>query len=228
MRLLVLEDDPTLSATLSVGLGTQYSVDVAATLACAKELCAQNTYDLGLFDVSLPDGCGITFCASLRQAGLHWPILILTGNHQSRQVTCALDQGADDYLTKPFQSHELFARIRALLRRRSSSRNPLLRLGDLTLDPSSRTVTRSGSAIQLRKKEFSILEYLLRHPGTVVSRSTLLAHAWDGSRDPYPNTVDVHVKHLRDQIDRPFTQPLIHTVNGIGYTVRDTSSTQNV
>ena len=221
MRLLLIEDDEQMALTLAKDLRETYAVDVAFT---GKEGIYQirvNTYDLVILDISLPDANGIEMCREIRKLGINMPILILTANDETEQKVAALDSGADDYLTKPFNLDEFSARVRALLRRPSEALlDTILSVDDLTLDPVRRLVTRGKKVINLRRKQFDILEYLLRNKEQAVSRTRILEHVWDFSTDPYSNIVDVHVKYLRDQIDRPFKYPLVHTIAGIGYKIQ--------
>jgi two-component system OmpR family response regulator len=165
---------------------------------------------------------GYDICRAIRMAQVDTPIIILTGSADVTSRVTLLNAGADDYLTKPFSVAELRARLAAILRRPpATAAHDTFSILDLTLDPFSRHVERNGVPILLRRKEFDILEYLLRNRGRPVTRAMILDHAWDGSKDTWNNTVDVHIKHLRDKIDRPFGTPLIKTAYGIGYMIDD-------
>ena len=220
MKLLIVEDDLSTLAALEACLRPHYAVEAASTLAKARRLLAETSFSLILLDLNLPDGSGLTLCQELRAARTTLPILILTGESGLEQKVALLDAGADDYLTKPFHGEELLARLRALLRRPSAAPSLALRVDDLELNPFTHQVTRGGRDIPLGRKPFEILEYLMRHEGQAVSRGRLLAELWDGSSDIFSNTVDVHIKHLRDRIDRPFSYPLIRTASGIGYVLK--------
>jgi len=218
MRLLVIEDNKELLLTLKEELRVHYSVDVASTATEGRYLAQVNTYDAIVLDVGLPDGDGISLCKTLRAGGLRVPILMLTGHAALEDKVQALDTGADDYLTKPFQLPELLARLRALLRRPiTQTQNSLLTFGNLQLDISSRTVQRGGVVIELRRKELDLLELLMRNQGKVITRSMILEHIWNSDVNAFTNAIDVHIKHLRDQIDKPFGSHLIQTVYGAGY-----------
>jgi two-component system OmpR family response regulator len=170
----------------------------------------------------LPDKNGYEVCKSLRAAQLNTPILILTAVTDVPSKITVLNAGADDYVTKPFNMSELKARINAVLRRSPViSEAKILEIHDLVIDPGRRQVMRSGKTITLRRKEFDILEYLVRNRGRAVTRAMIVEHAWDTNKETWHNTVDVHIKHLRDKVDRPFKQPLIKTAYGIGYMVID-------
>jgi two-component system OmpR family response regulator len=160
---------------------------------------------------------GVDVCRHLRQAGCWSPVLMLTARDGVDDRVRGLDVGADDYLTKPFAFPELFARVRALVRRGAVERPAVLTAGDLVLSPAERTVMRSGTRINLTAKQFALLEYLMRHPGVVLGRERLIAHVWDGRYDGDSNIIDVNVRGLREKIDRPFGRDTIETVRGVGY-----------
>jgi len=218
MRILLIEDEKETAAAIKKGLSNHFIVEVAAT-GEKGEYCAQvNTYDLLIIDWLLPDINGITICEYLRKAEIKTPILMLTANHEIEKKVMALDAGADDYLTKPFHLDELLARIQALLRRQTTENSSnLLTVDDLTLDLSRRVVTREGKIILLRRKELYLLEYLMRNYSRVVTRDMILDHIWDSTTDSLTNIVDVHIKYLRDKIDKPFKKKFIKTIHGLGY-----------
>lgn len=221
MRLLVVEDEEKLASLLKRGLSEEgYAVDVAPTGEHASWLVAENAYDAIVLDVMLPDTTGFALCGTLRQSGCWSPVLMLTARHSVSDRVLGLDSGADDYLTKPFSFDELLARLRALTRRSMGDRPSVVRCGDLTLDPSSRHVTRGAVAVPLTRKEFVLLEYFMRHPGEVLTRSQLIEHAWDFAFESDSNVVDVYVRYLRQKIDRPFGRDSIETVRGSGYRLR--------
>ena len=218
MKLLVIEDEAAIAQALQRGLRRRYLVDVAGTATEGLHLAAVNTYDTILLDLSLPDQDGLAVCEQLRRDRVTTPIVVLTGSASSTAAVRLLDAGADDYLTKPFSLEELKARLRVVMRHssRATSSSKLV-VGELTLDTASRRVERAGQAIQLRRKEFDLLEYLMHHSGAAVSRATIVDHIWELNDAMWTNAVDVHIKYLRDKIDRPFAYPMITTVHGVGY-----------
>ncbi len=220
MKILVIEDNPRLSIRIKQQLQKWYIVEVASTGDEALERVASDSFDLALLDLGLPDISGLDVCKQIRRINSSLPILILTGVDTTSSRVELLDSGADDYMTKPFDVSELRARINALARRQlRNSSTPLLSVGDLTLNPSKRHVERSGSTISLRRKEFDILEYLMRNVGRVLSREMIVNHAWPVTSNTWSGLVDVHIKQLRDKVDRPFSYPLIKTSYGVGYMV---------
>jgi two-component system OmpR family response regulator len=175
----------------------------------------------------LPDMAGYDICKDIRSSGSEVPILILTGNKDLGSRVGMLNAGADDYLVKPFSVAELRARLNALLRRAPAKFGPdMLAVQDLVLDPNRREVERGGKRITLRRKEFDILEYLVRNKGRAVTRSMIFDHVWESTSEKWSNTVDVHIKYLRDKIDRPFAVPLIKTAYGVGYMIDDVNVTK--
>lgn len=198
-----------------------YSVDLAETGASAEALVAGNEYDVVILDVILPDQSGIDTARHMRRDGLSAPILMLTALSGTRDKVNGLDAGADDYLSKPFEFEELAARIRALLRRQSPVPGAKLYFADIEMDLVQRRVTRAGSTITLTTKEFALLEYFLRNPNRVLSRTAISEHVWDARFDTQSNVIDVYVNLLRKKIDQPFERKLIHTVVGAGYVLRD-------
>lgn len=220
MRILLIEDDETIVETIKNRLRKTYAIDTATTGERGKHLAEVCDYDLILLDLNLPDAHGSDICQALRNNRVRTPIMILTGQHDIADKVDTLDSGADDYLTKPFSFAELNARIRALLRRNPEPTDmSLLTAADLSLDPVRRIVIRGDKVIRLRRKEFNILEYLLRNKGKVVKRQMILDHVWDDETNAASNIVDVHVKYLRDFIDKPFSRPLIRTIHGVGYKI---------
>lgn len=219
MRVLIIEDNKHLAESLRVIMGTYYVVEVAHTGEQAMALLAEYDFGLVILDLGLPDAAGIDICKSIRQAGKHMPILVVTGEDRAYMMIELLDAGADDYITKPFRTRELKARVRALMRRQET-RSPAvtqLVVGDLVLDIPNHCAIRNGTQIYLRSKEFIILEQMMLSPNVVLTRAQLLSKAWDSSEDNWTNTVDVHIKYLRDKIDRPFGATSIETVHGLGY-----------
>jgi two-component system OmpR family response regulator len=222
MRVLVVEDETKMAGLLKRGLEEEgYAVDVAADGGEAIWLATENQYDAVVLDVMLPDLDGFDVCRRLREAGRWSPVLMLTARDGVGDRVRGLDVGADDYLTKPFAFAELLARIRALVRRGTPSRPAVLRAGDLTLDPATHRVARGDVAIDLTAKEFALLEYLMRHPGEVLSRTRLIEHLWDFAYEGGSNVVDVYVRYLREKVDRPFGRDTIETVRGAGYRLRE-------
>jgi two-component system OmpR family response regulator len=221
MRVLVVEDEPKMAGLLKRGLAEEgYAVDVAGGGADAIWAATENPYDAIVLDVMLPDFDGLEVCRRLRAAGRWAPVLMLTARDAVHDRVAGLDTGADDYLTKPFSFGELFARLRALLRRGAAERAPVLRSGDLVLDPATHRVRRAATQVDLTAKEFALLEYLLRRAGEVLTRTQLIEHVWDFGYDGDSNVVDVYVRYLRLKIDRPFGRDSIETVRGTGYRLR--------
>jgi two-component system, OmpR family, response regulator len=221
VRILVVEDHPEMAGLLEQRLREDgFAVDVVGSGEDAVWMAVENDYDAMVLDVMLPGIDGVEACRRIRGAERWAPVLLLTARDAVRDRVLGLDAGADDYLTKPFSLAELLARLRALIRRGRSDRPVVLKVGDLTLDPSSRGVTRRGEKIQLTPKEFGVLEYLMRHPGEAVSRTQLLEHVWDFAFDGDSNVVDVFVRLVRRKVDEPFGERSIETVRGVGYRLR--------
>lgn len=222
MKILLIEDNKSLAESLKKHLGKTFVIDIANTGEEGLRQALIGGQDIIILDLSLPDKNGYDICQAIRAAQLSTPIIILTGASDLATRVTLLNAGADDFLTKPFSVAELKARLGALLRRPPTLYTAdVIAIQDLTVDASRRRVERAGKPIALRRKEFDILEYLLRNRGRPVTRAMILDHAWDGSKDTWNNTVDVHIKHLRDKIDRPFKTPLIKTAYGIGYLIED-------
>ena len=220
--MLVVEDEVKMAGLLKRGLEEEgYAVDVARDGSEALWLGTENPYDAVILDVMLPDLDGFEVCRRLRSDGRWAPVLMLTARDAVPDRVAGLDAGADDYLTKPFSFTELFARLRALLRRGAGERPAVLRAGDLALDPATRKVARDGTPVELTAKEFALLEYLLRHPGEALTRTRIIEHVWDFAYDGDSNVVDVYVRYLREKIDRPFGRDSIETVRGTGYRLRE-------
>ena len=222
MRVLVVEDSVKMASLLKRGLEEEgYAVDVTTTGEDAVWMATQNAIDAVVLDVLLPDLDGFEVCRRIREAGTWSPVLMLTARHGVEDRVKGLDVGADDYLTKPFAFIELAARLRALIRRGVGERPAILTVGDLIIDPATRVVRRGDVTIDLTAKEFSLLEYFMRHPSEVLSRMQLIEHVWDFAYDGGSNVVDVYVKYLREKIDRPFGIRSIETVRGAGYRLRE-------
>ena len=225
VRVLVVEDEVKMAGLLRRGLQEEgYAVDIAPTGSEAVWAATEIPYDAIVLDVMLPDLDGFTVSRRLREAGRWAPILMLTARDAVPDRIEGLDAGADDYLTKPFAFTELLARLRALMRRGVGERRAALVAGDLTLDPAAKRVTRGDTQIELTAKEFALLEYFLRHPGEVLTRSRIIEHVWDFAYDGDSNVVDVYIRYLREKIDRPFGRRSIETVRGTGYRLREESS----
>jgi two-component system OmpR family response regulator len=225
MRVLVVEDEVKMAGLLTRGLQEEgYAVDVARTGSEALWLGTENPYDAIVLDLMLPDLDGFEVCRQLRAGGRWAPVLMLTARDGVPDRVAGLDAGADDYLTKPFSFTELFARLRALLRRGARERPAVLRVGDLDLDPATKRVSRAGAPVELTPREFALLEYFVRHAGDVLSRTRIIEHVWDFAYDGDSNVVDVYVRYLREKIDRPFGRDSIETVRGAGYRLREEPS----
>ncbi len=222
MRALVVEDDATIGEFVARGLReASFAVDQAADGEAGLEAARRQSYDVAIVDLMLPKRDGLSLIEELRRRGVSTPVLILSARRSVDDRVRGLQAGGDDYLTKPFAFAELLARVQALVRRASRAPEPnTLTFQDLALDLLSRRVTRGGMPIDLRPREFALLEYLLRNPGKVVSKTMILSHVWEYNFDPQTNIVDVLVSRLREKIDRPFEQKLLHTVRGVGYVLR--------
>ena len=218
MRLLVVEDEVRLALALQRGLQADgFSVDLAHDGVDGLHLAREGEYDAVVLDVMLPRLSGYRICERLRAEDNWVPVLMLSAKDGEYDQADGLDVGADDYLVKPFSYIVLLARLRALLRRGAPRRPALLSAGDLVLDPASRRVTRAGAAIDLTPREFALLEFLLRRPGAVVSKSEILRHVWDANYEGDSNVVEVYVGYLRKKIDQPFGRRTVETVRGAGY-----------
>ncbi len=222
MRILVAEDDTVIADFVAQGLREAgFVVDVAATGTDGLRQALGGGYDAAVIDVMLPGMDGLALIEALRTKKVQTPVLILSARHTVDDRVKGLQAGGDDYLTKPFAFAELLARVQALLRRAGGTPEPTrLTLGDLSLDLLSRKVQRDGQALDLRPREFALLEYLLRHPGRVLSKTMILSHVWGYSFDPGTNVVDVLVSRLRDKVDEGFASKMIHTVRGAGYVLK--------
>lgn len=222
MRILVVEDEHRIANSIKKGFEQEgYAVDVAYDGEAGYDLAATEDYDIMILDLMLPLMDGIAMTKELRKNKVHTPILILTAKGQIQDKVKGLDSGADDYLVKPFSFEELLARVRALSRRPKSSLDTVLSVNGLTLDPKTYEVKRNGKDLKISSKEFSLLEYLMRNPGKILSKDQIIAHVWNYDADILPNTVEVYIKSLRNKIDVPFQnkKPLITTVRGFGYKI---------
>ena len=222
MRALLVEDDNTIADFVARGLREAgFAVDRAGDGEAGLSSALKQSYDVAIVDLMLPKRDGLSLIEALRNKRIATPVLILSARRSVDDRVRGLQSGGDDYLTKPFAFTELLARVQALVRRSTRPAEPTtLTAGDLELDLLSRRVTRGGKPIDLRPREFALLEYLLRNTGKVVSKTMILSHVWEYSFDPQTNIVDVLVSRLRERIDRPFDQKLLHTVRGVGYVLR--------
>lgn len=221
-KILLVDDDRNIARALALALRNNYTVHLAGDGEEALRRLEEQPYSMVILDLNLPRIGGLELCQQLRERGLTVPILILSGETQVLTKINLLDAGANDYLTKPFSLGELKARLRALLRHSIQlvPPNQHLKVSGLVLNRQTHAVVREGVTIRLRRKEFALLECLMEHAGSVVGRAVLIRHAWNGLEDPWTNTIDVHIKYLRDKIDRPFATPLIQTVHGLGYRMK--------
>ncbi len=222
MKVLVVEDEPKSAAYLSKGLGESgFVVDVAHDGENGLSLARSGGYELIVLDVMLPRRDGLSVLAELRRGGAQTPVILLTARDRVQDRVLGLDQGADDYLVKPFAFAELLARIRTVLRRAATRRPELIRIADLEIDVARQRVSRSERRIDLTAKEFLLLSLLARRAGEALSRTLIAQEVWDMNFDPGTNVVDVHVRRLRAKVDEPFERKLIHTVRGVGYVLED-------
>ena len=221
MRILVIEDEKKVSSFIKRGLEQEsYAVDVAEDGIEGQHMAEVNEYDAIILDIMLPKKNGLDVLKDVKAAGVKTPIILLTARDTVDDRVKGLDLGADDYLTKPFAFEELLARLRVLMRRGGSG-TPLLKFADLSLDPATRRARRGETEVELTVKEYALLEYLLRNPNRVLTRTLIAEHVWDQSFDSETNVVDVYVNHLRTKIDKDFPTKLIHTVRGVGYVLKD-------
>lgn len=225
MKLLCIEDNTELVESLRRFLAAGSSITSATTGKEGLRLSGKHRYEAVILDLGLPDMSGLEVCLALRRANTKTPILVLSGVKDPNTKVALFEAGADDYLTKPFTIAELRARLFALLKRTNFNtdrqQHYLLKVGNLTLDPLSRQVERGGKPVKLRRKEFEILEYLMRNQDKIVTRSMIMENVWDPESASWDGTINVHIKRMRDQIDRPYKQKLIKTAYGLGYTIND-------
>ncbi len=216
-KVLILEDNTELALTAKQLLA-DFEVDLTDNAHDALELSYEHDYDLYIVDIKLAESDGLEVCKVIRDYDTTTPILIITGNSQMRYKLKAFQTGVDDYLTKPFNMLEFRARVTALLKRaKSASAGEVLQISDLTLNTGTREATRNGKTLALRRKEFDILVFLAKNRGMVVSTDTLLENFWDGNSDLKSNTLAVHIKNIRQQVDSPFEKKLLKTHYGVGY-----------
>jgi DNA-binding response OmpR family regulator len=225
MKLLCIEDNVELVESLRQFLSLGSNIDSAVSGREGLALANKTNHDAIILDLGLPDISGLDVCLELRRANIQAPILILSGSQDANTKVALFEAGADDFLTKPFSVAELRARLFALLKRGNLATNNrhfyLLKVGNLTLDPLSQKVERSGKPIKLRRKEFEILEYLMRNKDSIVTRSMIMDNVWDSGSSSWNSTINVHIKRMRDKVDRPYKRKLIKTAYGLGYTIND-------
>ena len=222
MRILVVEDEKKVASFIERGLKEKhYVVDVAHDGERGSFLADVNPYDLIILDVMLPQKDGWTLCKEIRRKQADVPVLMLTARDKVTDKVRGLEGGADDYLTKPFSFDEFLARVAALLRRKSIDKSAMLKVLDLELNQLKHTVKRGGKEITLTSKEYALLEYLMRHAGEVVTRTMISEHVWNEDFDSFSNVVDVYVNHLRNKIDKGYKKPLIHSIRGTGYILKE-------
>jgi DNA-binding response OmpR family regulator len=222
MRILVVEDDDDIRTVLKLSLEAElFNVDTASDGETGSYMARTNDYDLVILDFMMPKKDGKAVCREIREAGKTMPIIMLTVRSTTEAKVELLNAGADDYLTKPFSFQELKARVNALMRRPQQIKGNNLEIADLVVDTLRHRVTRGGKELYLTRKEFSLLEYLLRHQGIVVSRGMIMEHVWDAEGDPFSNTIEAHILNLRKKIDGNSSskKKLIHTIPGRGYTI---------
>ena len=221
MKILVIEDDPTVGSYVKRGLEEhRWGVDLVTDGEEGERRAGSEAYDLVILDMRLPGKSGLEVLNSLRARGFERPVLVLTAQDAVDAKVQTLRAGADDYVTKPFAFEELLARVEALARRPRSIASPMLTVADLTLDQATREVRRAGELIDVTPKEYAVLEYLMRHPGRVMSRTLITEYAWGYNFDPGTNIVDVVINHLRKKIDAKHAKKLISTVRGVGYMIK--------
>lgn len=222
MRILVVEDEKKVASFIKKGLEEDYySVDIAMDGKEGTQLALSEEYDLIILDIMLPFKDGISILKDIRNEKISTPVLMLTAKDNVADKVLGLDSGADDYLAKPFAFDELLARVRALLRRNSTEKNTILIAGELQLDIQTHKAFRNGDEIQLTVKEYSILEFLLRNKNRVISRTLLSEHVYDYHFDSDTNVIDVYINKLRNKIDKGFERPILQTVRGVGYIIKD-------
>ena len=221
MRLLVIEDEQKVANFIKQGLEEEgYAVDHAADGASGLQMALEGLHDVIVLDVMLPKLDGLSVLQQLRQEKVTTPVLLLTVRATIEDKVLGLDAGADDYLTKPFAFEEFVARVRALLRRRAETAPPILQVADLALDPARRVVSRGEKKIELTPREFTLLDYFMRNPGRVLTRTMIANRVWDYTFDSTTNVIDVYVNYLRKKIDTGHDTKLLHTVRGVGYVMR--------
>jgi len=225
MRVLLIEDDEKIASFIVKGLkAAGYAVDQVSDGEEGLHLALTQPYDTAIIDIMLPKLDGLTLIERMRKQKVNTPVLVLSAKGSVSDRVKGLQRGSDDYLTKPFAFSELLARVQALIRRASSALEPAhLHVGDLSMDLLTREVTRAGRRMELQPLEFSLLEYLMRNTGRVVSKTMIMEHVWDYNFDPQTNVVEARISRLRDKVDRGFEKKLIHTLRGVGYVLKENS-----
>jgi two-component system copper resistance phosphate regulon response regulator CusR len=222
MAILIIEDEKKLVDILKIALkGERYSVEVAYEGEEGLNKAMKNNYSLIILDIMLPKKDGLMICRELRAHQIHTPIIMLTARGTEEDRVLGLDAGADDYLIKPFGLKELFARIRAVLRRKKTTDAEIIKIGDLVMDKKKHEVTRAGKVIALTPKEYKLLDTLLSNKGEAINRQRLISHAWGPEFSEANNELNVHIKYLRNKIDKGSKKPLIHTVRGVGFVLKE-------
>lgn len=224
MKLLLVEDDLRLSENIAKHLKKNlFAVDTVFNIEDASFQIEEfaNEYDLILLDINLPDGDGFEFCQKIRQQGCSLPIIIMTARSEVSDKVKGLDLGADDYISKPVDFSELVARVRALIRRNSKDPAPVLSIDNLSMNPQTQLVMRNKKTIVLSSREFSVLEFMMRHHDEVITRTMIMEHVWGSDFETFSNVIDVYIKNLRKKIDTKGEQKLIHTIRGSGYSLSD-------
>lgn len=224
MRLIIVEDDLLLAKSLKRLLEKQYVIDIASTAEEASYLVDINEYDLAIIDIGLPDYPGTELCQKLRKNSFEQPILILTANSKPDEKVFGLENGADDYVCKPFHPEELFSRIRALLRRSSHYQPHTYEMSNYSFDATNKQLKQGSIFLQLNCKEGQLLELLLRHKGSIVTRSMIIEHVWENTEDIATNTIEVHISRLRRRMTKHFGISCIKTVKNIGYLIPNTKT----
>ncbi|MEK7095498.1 MAG: response regulator transcription factor [Patescibacteria group bacterium] len=220
MKILIIEDDPDIADLLNESLRFEgFVVDLAFDGHEGSFMARTNTYDLIIIDYSIPRKDGLIVCSEIRSLGLTMPIIFLSATGDTKTKISALERGADDYLTKPFAFDELKARIRAITRRPRKIESTVLSVGELTIDTEKQSAYRDGTPIYLTRKEYCLLEYLMRNPGIILSRSMIMEHVWNAGSDPFSNTVEAHILNLRRKVNLGNKQELIRNIPGRGYVI---------
>jgi len=225
MRVLVVEDEKKVANFIKHGLEEErYIVETANDGVSALETVMNNHFDAIVLDVMLPGKDGLTLLKEIRDSGISTPVILLTARSTVEDKVAGLDLGADDYLPKPFSFDELAARLRSILRRSSPEKSTKLRAGDMVLDTVSHLAYRHGREIELTTKEYALLEYMMRNKNRILSRSTITQHVWKHNFDPESNIIDVYIKRLRSNIERDDEKPLVQSIRGVGYRLREFAS----
>lgn len=219
MKILIVEDDSHLAAALKSGLSVMNTVEVASDGAEGSFLARSYDYDVIILDYSLPKKDGLIVLTEIRQSGKNMPIIFLSATDEVETKIAALEKGADDYMTKPFSMTELQARLKALTRRPPNISSSVVKIADIILNNDNQTVERRGSRITLTRKEFNVLEYLMRHAGKVLSRTQILEHVWTAENDPFSNTVEAHIRNVRLKLNKGKLPNLIANIPGRGYLI---------